>query len=72
MKPADALLDSLDWTRMKLPPPEQRASGLPVATHTAVLELGGHNLRCYQLSNGARLIDADDVKKFFGLMEDAQ
>lgn len=36
------------------------------ATHVGVLAFYGFDLRVYQLSNGNRVIDADDVKAFFG------
>ncbi len=62
--PIDKLLAGLDWTPM--PPPEETSCGL-VATHEAVLKIGGARLRCYALSDGQRVFDAGDVERFFGL-----
>lgn len=35
----------------------------PVATHEGILTIGPFKLRCYKLSNGKRVIHADDVEK---------
>lgn len=61
--PIDALLDSLTWEA--LPPPED-ASVLH-ATHAGVLEIGDAALRVHVLSDGRRVIVAEDLEKFFGL-----
>ena len=42
------------------------ADGLPTVTHAGVFVVGGHGLKVYQLSDGRRVIDADDVHRFFG------
>lgn len=36
------------------------------ATHQGVLTIEGHRLRCYQLNDGTRVFDAEDVEAFFG------
>lgn len=67
--PAELMMDALEWnaapddgTRAA----ESKASGLPYATHEAVLDLGGFEIKCYQLSDGQRILDAEDVREFFG------
>lgn len=61
--PIERLLDTVEW--QKLPPP-RADNGLPFATHEGVLEFGEARLRCYQLSTGVRVFDADDIEAFFG------
>ena len=46
---------------------EGERSSIPYATHEAVLHIGSKTLRCFQLSNGQRVFDADDVEMFFGI-----
>lgn len=66
--PIEQLLGKVAWKRIELPTPDTRPtrSGLPVATHEGVLNLAGFPLRCYQLNNGMRVFDADDLQKLFG------
>lgn len=42
---------------------------IPKAISEAVMVIGGHELRVYQLEDGTRIINADDVHKFFGTVE---
>jgi len=39
--------------------------GIPVSTHEGVFVLMGFQFRCYQLSNGQRVFNADDVEAFY-------
>ena len=65
--PVEALLDSLAWEPIPEHPGCVETGGsLPVATHVSVLSIGGFPFRCYQLSNGERVFNADDVREFFG------
>lgn len=61
------VLDSVEWKA--LPPlaiiEGMRSDPLPHATHYALLDLCGFTFRCYQLSDGRRVFDADDVERFF-------
>ena len=60
------MLDSLDWKPTGAPDHfEDERAALPYATHEAVLQIGSARLRCFQLSNGQRVFDADDVQNFF-------
>ena len=62
----EELMDNLVWERIELPTPEKRLGGLPVATHQAVLEIAGCKIKCYQLSDGQRVVDVTDVNALFG------
>lgn len=65
--PIDRLLDGLDW--QELPPPEHALvvdGDLPYATHEGTLAIGEIELRCYTLSDGTRVFDADSVVEVFG------
>lgn len=60
------MLDGLTWK-----PIEGNVSpddSLPYATHSGVLQIAEFSLRCYRLSNGMAVFDADDVNAFFGTM----
>lgn len=39
-------------------------SKLPTVTHSGEMHLGGLRLRCYRLSDGQAVFDADDFKAF--------
>jgi hypothetical protein len=62
---ADRLLDTVEW--QKLPPPDEANLDGTYATHQGTLTIGDTTLRCYVLSDGQRLIDAEDVQKLLGL-----
>jgi hypothetical protein len=67
--PMDVLLDAVEWEVVEGAAPDD--DGMPYATHTGVLVIAGMQLRCFQLNDGRRMINAEDVNKFFGL-EDGQ
>lgn len=61
MRPIDQFLnENVEWEC--LPPSEDVPNmvGLPYATHSGVLNLFGCSLRCYRLSDGNAIFDADD------------
>lgn len=65
MSTMDTLLAGLNWQ-----PVAHSEAGMdetPFATHSAVLHLMGHEFRCYQLSDGRRILDKDDVDRWFHL-----
>lgn len=64
MTPILRLLDGVAW--QPLPEPDVSEDGLPYATHSGTLELGGQSLRCYQLNDGQRVFEAADIAAFFG------
>lgn len=56
-----AFLNNVEWETL---PPQDDSNGMPYATHSGVLELMGKKLRCFQLSNGEAVFDADDFNEF--------
>lgn len=44
------------------------ADGLPFAISESVVEIGPMKLRCYLLSDGSTVFNAEDVHEFFGAM----
>ena len=60
--PIDIMLDKVAWKAVRRPPVYE--SDLPYATHEGVLQIGPLELRCYQLSDGQRVIDEASVIKF--------
>ena len=38
---------------------------VPFATHSGVVTIGGVDMHVHQLSDGRRIIEADDVARFF-------
>ena len=58
--PIDMMLDGLEW--VAAPAQEPRDGDLPHVTHSGVLDLMGHSLRCYRLSNGQTVFDGDDFE----------
>lgn len=61
MTPIERMLDRVEW--VAVPPPDGGTS-LPYATHVGELSFVGSTLRCYQLNNGMRVFDADDIAAF--------
>lgn len=62
--PIEAIMDRMQFTPVKriIPAPDD---GTLYATHEGVMDLGEMRLRVYQLNNGQRVIDAQDVEDFF-------
>lgn len=58
-----------DWTDSiefkPLPATPFTDDGIPYATHDGVFRLGTVEIRVYQLSNGKRVLDADDMERLF-------
>lgn len=61
-------LDRVTWTPCE---PPETSGDLPYITHAGVLHLGSVSLRVYQLSNGKRIIDAEDMATFAWIEEGA-
>ena len=59
--PVDLMLDAVDWQ----PLPEFDGVGLH-ATHEGHINFGELRLKCYVLSDGQRVFDADSMEEFFG------
>lgn len=62
--PIDKLLESVKWSESTKPEKETAEGDLPHVTHSGVLDFAGFNLRCYRLSNGMSVFDADDFNQF--------
>jgi hypothetical protein len=60
--PIEVLLDAVDWKPLDVPV----GIAQPYAIQEGVLEIGGFQFRCYVLNNGQRLLDANDLERFFG------
>lgn len=64
-KPIDRLLDEVDWTP-ELPPTGLAIdSDIPYVTHSGIFKIADAEIHCYQLSNGQRILDANDVNNLF-------
>ena len=62
-KPIDTLLDRATWTLIDYE--GEMPEGLH-ATHEGVIDLDLLSFKCYQLSDGQRVLAAEDVERFFG------
>lgn len=61
-KPIDRMMRQVKWVAL---PPTMGEVDLPYATHEGVLDIGGFQLHVHQLNTGQRVIDADDLRRFF-------
>lgn len=59
------LLSSVEWKAIDRKPESRLQEGEIHATHEGLLEIYGAKFRCYRLSNGEDVFDADDVAAFF-------
>jgi hypothetical protein len=64
-QPIDALLDRVEWAEIDNPPGDTYPSEL-YATHEGILRIGDYTFRVYQLNNGMRVFNAEDIESFFG------
>lgn len=70
--PIEQMLDKIEWQQVVTPiewVPGVVREGIPYATHVGMLDIDGIKLRCYQLSNGQRVFNADDVEELFSSEE---
>ncbi len=65
MNPAEHIFDGVDW--VVLDPPDDPNAEL-FATHSGEVVFGELRFRCYQLNDGQRVIDADDVAAAFAAL----
>jgi hypothetical protein len=56
------MLDGLEWRELKGTP----EGDLPYATHEGILAIGEYKMRVYQLNDGRRVINGEDIAGFFG------
>lgn len=64
--PIEMMLDGLAWSPIHGDAKKDMLEAPNVATHQAELVIAGCRLRCYQLRDGRRILNADDVHAFFG------
>lgn len=69
--PIEMMLDGVTWvqTTGSSTDNSDQEDGLPYATHEGVFEIMGHKMRCYRLSTGQAVFNADDFEAFFGTLE---
>ncbi len=61
--PIDMMLEGVEWIKS----PDENGgvdNDLPHVTHSGVLEIMGAEFKCYRLSDGNTVFDADDVESF--------
>ncbi len=68
MEHGSKLIDSVTLEPV-VGPPEEIDADLPHVTHTGVLDIGGFQIHIYQLSNGQRIILAEDLERFIETLE---
>jgi hypothetical protein len=61
--PIETVMEALPWTVVENP--DKGDGTLPYVTHHGVLSIAGLTLRCYQLNDGRRIFDADDLRPMF-------
>lgn len=66
MTPIEKLISEVEMTPLS-PLSVAEKEGLPYATHQGILNLAGHKFTIHQLSDGRRILDAEDVLNFMGL-----
>jgi hypothetical protein len=54
--------DGVQFTEV---PPPPSPGDLPFVTHEGVLEVAGHKMRVYRISDGRAIINQDDFHDFF-------
>lgn len=62
--PIEKLLDQVTWREVHVPQ-DHIVDGLPYATHEGMLKIPGvGEFRVHQLSNGERVIQAEDIERW--------
>lgn len=62
--PIEAMLNAVEWTEVGKSNMKDVGDGdIPYVTHEGALDLYGVTLRVYQLSNGKRIVDAEDIAR---------
>lgn len=58
----------LDGVQFSAVPAPTAPDELPFVTHKGEMTVAGHRLRCYRISDGRTIIDADDFKVFLRVL----
>lgn len=63
----EKLLDEVAWKTVEYREihPSEISDVIPHVTHEGVLDFGDAKFIVYQLSNGMRIIDAEDLNQYF-------
>lgn len=56
------MFNNVDWASVEAP---ANPEGMPYPTHQGILDIMGHQFRCYRLNTGEAIINADDFAAFF-------
>lgn len=64
-QPIEVLLDQVYWKEVQAAEPEPGQESIPYVTHEGVLKLGDIEFRVAQLSDGTRVINAEDLSNWF-------
>ena len=70
--PIEMMLDGVTWVPAveERPTGPDNSDGIPFVTHEGVLDLMGYQLRCYRLSSGQTVFNAEDIETFFADLAD--
>lgn len=66
--PIEMMLDGVTWVETEAHTAAAPDDGIPYATHSGVFEVLGHKLRCYRLSDGKAVFNADDFEQMFATL----
>lgn len=72
--PIEMMLDGVTWVQTTGSSTDNKPSddGELYAAHEGMLEIAGHKMRCYRLSNGIAVFNADDFEQFFASLSGDQ
>ncbi len=72
--PVDVMLDAIEWQEISPDgePARPENDGIPIATHQGELDFLGMKIKVFQLEDGRRLLDADDVHRLLGMLESGE
>lgn len=62
--PIEQMLDAVQWEAVESTP---STTGLPHVTHRGILNIFGHELDCFVLSDGRRIFMEESIMRFFGI-----
>lgn len=69
LSPIEMMMDGLTWVPVKHDElANDSDDGLPIATHEGILNIAGIELKCFRLSNGQAVIDAESMERFLQFM----
>lgn len=57
------LMDDVEWTVCEKQLPFENPDNLPTVTHSGLFDFFGDTIKCYRLSTGQAIFDAEDFKR---------